>query len=160
MYAKAVVSPGFDYLEARIGDEADLAPSWRVLKAVRIFDPSSVSIEADLDLNFIFATLPFLRQYRDALVTELMEYRIQADPFQIVQAADGYTERLLEFWSLRAESFPQWSIAARKVFTLVPSSAAAERVFSQMRIMFGDKQDTMLQDIFQTSLMLRVNNRL
>ena len=158
-YAVAVVSPGFDYLEARIGDEADLAPSWRVLKAVRIFDPSTVSIDADIDLEFFFNTLPFLKEIRVELVGELLEYRTQADGIQIVQAADGYTERIVEFWAARRESLPTWCFAARQVFALVPSSAAAERVFSQMRLMFGDRQDSMLQDIFQTSLMLRVNKR-
>ena len=136
------------------------APSWRVLKAVRIFDPTTVGIEVDLDLEFLFQTLPFLQENRAALLQELLEYRTQADSVQIVQAADGYTELLLKFWGQRGESLPHWSLAARQVFLLVPSSAAAERVFSQMRLMFGDRQDTMLQDIFQTSLMLRCNKRL
>ena len=93
-YATSVVAPGFDYLEARIADEADLAPSWRVLKAVRIFDPTAVSIDVAIDLEFFFETLPFLRDARVALVEELLEYRTQADVISIVQAADGYTERI------------------------------------------------------------------
>ena len=94
------------------------------------------------------------------LVGELLEYRTQADSVQIVQAADGYTELLLAFWFQRRVSLPNWCLAARQVFALVPSSAAAERVFSQMCQMFGDRQDSVLQDIFQTSLMLRCNKRL
>ena len=42
-----------------------------------------------------------------------------------------------------------------------PNSAAAERVFSMLKAMFGDQQmDTLsLADIIQTALMLRINKR-
>ena len=40
-----------------------------------------------------------------------------------------------------------------------PNSAAAERVFSLLKAMFGDQQLGALADIIQTALMLRYNKR-
>lgn len=39
------------------------------------------------------------------------------------------------------------------------NSAAAERVFSMLKAMFGDQQMETLADIIQTALMLRINKR-
>ena len=50
-----------------------------------------------------------------------------------------------------------WAEAARIVFAFTPNSAAAERVFSMLKAMFGDQQMETLADIIQTALMLRVN---
>ena len=50
---------------------------------------------------------------------------------------------------------------ARAIFREIssPNSAAAERVFSMLKAMFGDQQMETLADIIQTALMLRVNKR-
>ncbi len=40
-----------------------------------------------------------------------------------------------------------------------PNSAAAERVFSLLKWMFGDQQMSTLADIIQAALMLRYNKR-
>ena len=39
------------------------------------------------------------------------------------------------------------------------SSAAAERVFSMLKMMFGDTQMSALADMIQVALMLRYNKR-
>ena len=49
--------------------------------------------------------------------------------------------------------------AAQIVFAFTPNSAAAERVFSMLKAMFGDQQMETLADIIQTALMLRYNKR-
>ena len=51
------------------------------------------------------------------------------------------------------------SAAAEIVFAFTPNSAAAERVFSLLKAMFGDQQLGALADIIQTALMLRYNKR-
>jgi hypothetical protein len=48
---------------------------------------------------------------------------------------------------------------AQIVFAFTPNSAAAERVFSMLKAMFGDQQMETLADIIQTALMLRINQR-
>ena len=43
--------------------------------------------------------------------------------------------------------------------SFTPNSAAAERVFSMLNMMFGDTQMSALVDMIQTALMLRYNKR-
>ena len=45
------------------------------------------------------------------------------------------------------------------IFAFTPNSAAAERVFSLLKSMFGDQQINTLAEIIQAALMLRVNKR-
>ena len=45
------------------------------------------------------------------------------------------------------------------IFAFTPNSAAAERVFSMLKSMFGDQQMETLADIIQTALMHRINER-
>ena len=52
-----------------------------------------------------------------------------------------------------------WAEAARIVFSFTPNSAAAERVFSLLKLFFGHLQMSALADIIQSSLMLHYNKR-
>ena len=45
------------------------------------------------------------------------------------------------------------------VGSFTPNSAAAERVFSLLKLMFGDTQMTALADMIQAALMLKYNKR-
>ena len=45
----------------------------------------------------------------------------------------------------------------RIVGSFTPNSAAAERVFSLLKLMFGDQQMTSLADMIQAALMLKYN---
>ena len=45
------------------------------------------------------------------------------------------------------------------VGSFTPNSAAAERVFSLLKLMFGDTQMSALADMIQSALMLRYNQR-
>ena len=58
-------------------------------------------------------------------------------------------------------NFPASSAeAARIVFAFTPTSAAAERVFSMPKAMFGDQATTALfAGYIQTAIMLRSNKR-
>ena len=47
----------------------------------------------------------------------------------------------------------------RIVGSFTPNSAAAERVFSLLKIMYGDQQMTALADMIQAALMLKYNKR-
>ncbi len=53
----------------------------------------------------------------------------------------------------------EWSKAARIVFSMSPNSASCERVFSLLKVMFGENRDSSLADMLQASLMLRYNKR-
>ena len=58
-----------------------------------------------------------------------------------------------------AHAVAAWAEVAQIVFAFTPNSAAAERVFSMLKAMFGDQQMETLADIIQTALMLRINKR-
>ena len=52
-----------------------------------------------------------------------------------------------------------WSTAAAKVAVAQPSSAAAERVFSILNRSLNDTQNSALQDLVETFVMMQFNNR-
>ena len=83
--------------------------------------------------------------------------------FHVSSKVNAYFSRILRV-RLRAApraraKFPAWADAARIVFAFTPNSAAAERVFSLLKAMFGDLQMETLADIIQAALMLRINKR-
>lgn len=71
----------------------------------------------------------------------------------------GGTDSELYLWAVNGATFSAWAEAAQIVFAFTPNSAAAERVFSMLKWMFGDLQMEALADIIQTALMLRMNGR-
>ena len=54
---------------------------------------------------------------------------------------------------------PNWAHAARIAFSILPSSAPCERVFSLVESMFGTEQLHVLGDQLQGSVMLCANKR-
>ena len=96
---------------------------------------------------------------------------MQADLQKLLQLGEDFTTDrrsintltvdVLKFWRDHGpELDPAWSIAARVAFSLTPSSAASERVFSLLKSMFGENQLRSLGDQIESGLMLRYNKRL
>ena len=54
------------------------------------------------------------------------------------------------------QDLPQWSLVAKKVILLQPSSAAAERVFSLLNSSFSEQQQNSLEDYVEASVMLQL----
>lgn len=73
---------------------------------------------------------------------------------------DNYTSSVLQFWASNLSKFPTWAKAARIVFSLSPNSAACERVFSLLKLFFGEQRDSSLADQIEGALMLAYNKRL
>ena len=71
-----------------------------------------------------------------------------------------FTEAVLGWWKNHRAKVGAWAIGAQITFTLTPNSAAAERIFSQMKDSFGAKQASALADILQAAIMLRYHKRL
>ena len=76
-----------------------------------------------------------------------------------VSDVDAYTEAVLDWWRANGNSFPAWALGARIVFAFSPNSASCERVFSLLKIMFGEQQMSALADFIKAALMLRYNQR-
>lgn len=66
----------------------------------------------------------------------------------------SFPEQVLKFFREHGQSFPAWSAAAR-IIAFTSTSAASERVFSLMKYIFGNKQESSLMDYAQAACMLR-----
>ena len=72
----------------------------------------------------------------------------------------AFTEGVLHWWKVHGSKFLVWAEAARIVFAFTPNSAAAERVFSMLKAMFGDQATNAFADYIQTATrMLRSDKR-
>ena len=68
-------------------------------------------------------------------------------------------QQVLAFWAKNHSKFPTWAKAARITFALSPNSASSERVFSLLKLFFGEQQDSALSDMIEVALMLAYNDR-
>ena len=71
----------------------------------------------------------------------------------------AYTTALLRWWQVNSPTIPAWAQAARIVFAMSCTSAAAERVFSLVKTMYGEEQISALADQIQAGVMSRYNKR-
>jgi hypothetical protein len=92
---------------------------------------------------------------------ELVAYLAAANTCTAVDPCDmnHYTKHILQFWANNHSKFPTWAKAARMVFSLSPNSAACERVFSLLKLFFGEQRDSALADQIRAALMLAYNQR-
>ena len=71
----------------------------------------------------------------------------------------AFTEAVLQWWRCHARDLPHWAKAAQIMFSISPSSAAAERVFSILANSFDPTRDCALQDLVEGTLQIRFNNK-
>ena len=159
--------PGFDYLEDRLTGNCEANYScvqvlelWRV---VRAFNPNFAAQHLDtvfIDSMSAITALEGLGLLA-GLKQELPAYLAAAAgaPVFDPSSVDDFTEAVLGWWRINGKSFPKWAQAARIAFALSPNSASCERVFSQLKLMFGDQQWAALGDYVRAALMLRINKR-
>ena len=133
-YAKACIKPGYDYFEAKFGQE--LCAVVDAFKAAHIFHPAKVkpdcsTIDTLHSLKFLdndqTLDLMFLdnNQVLDGLKSELPTcLAISEDPADDID--------LLVWWE-HAEKIPSWANACKKILLCQPSSACVEWVFSLLK---------------------------
>ena len=164
--AVACVKKAYAYLEDRITDNCTApyhcSASYEVCRVSQLFDPSFAT--ANVTLAFVdelCAAIPAFAGKAAALKAEVEVYRVAARTAPPIDHGDvkAFTEALLTFWSTQGKKMPTWREAAKIVFAIPPSSAASERVFSLLKAMFGEAQDSSLADVIQAALMLRYNKR-
>ena len=143
------VQPGINYFHANLRDDGIM----KAFKVARLFSPLRVSemhpSARDID---ILRAFPF---FDSACVVTL-----QADlPTYLSLSADlSAGIDVLKWWKDHHQELPQWSLAAQKVFLVQPSSVAAERVFSLLKIAFAEQQSS-LHDLVAATLMVQYNKR-
>ena len=95
------------------------------------------------------------------LERELPKYLVETQLAQLEAglAPEQKSSARSQWWAEHAAVLPAWAALAHRVFAVVPSSAAVERVFSILRDTFGDDQKGALQDYVETALFLQYNRR-
>lgn len=161
------LAPGFKYLEDRITgacqDNYSLVAMYELCNVVRLFDPTFAHVHATPAwVDRLSAVKPLVAYgLISHLKAELPLYLAAAGSAPVFDKAyvTAYTNSLLSWWRTNGSSFKQWAKAARIVFTISPNSASCERVFSLLKLMFGDDQLSSLADAIRAALMLRYNSR-
>ena len=117
--------------------------------AVQWMRPTAATVSA-------LRVFPFLNSDRitDGLIAELPDYVAAAQDVVVTTE-----EEKVKWWCQHVERLPRWSAAVKQVLLVQPSSAAAERAFSQFSAAFSDQQDRALADYLQASVMLQYNKR-
>ena len=162
----AAAKAGFDYLKGRLDGSCnnvnyDCSAMWDVLRLLKAFDPSfaSTSLNESMARDLVIKIKP-LRNMGAALLKELPDYLTACLSFTVDHTDIAvFTQSVLAWWASNGSKFPAWAAAAQIVFSFTPNSAAAERVFSLLKLFFGDTRMSALADMIQASLMLRYNKR-
>ena len=151
--AKAFSRPALQYFQARFNhQESDLFRVVAAYKAVRVFCPKRAR-----QLRPTAASLEELRRIPilddDATIRALQDEL----PAYLVAAEDVVAcESRLKWWQDH-EELPRWQAAARVIFSMSPSSAAAERVFSLLQAAVSSRQESMLEDQIEAMVKLQFN---
>ena len=94
------------------------------------------------------------------LLHQLPTYISVAQDFTVDHGdVQAFTKSVLKWWANHGSVIPAWSEAAQIVFSFTPNSAAAERVFSMLKLFYGKERVASLADSINVSLMLNYNRR-
>ena len=124
----------------------------RLFKAIRLFCPLAVR-RLQPDLNHI-DELRLLPTLDDDVIVQGLKDEL---PALLVSAANMQACSSRLRWWREQEKLPYWQSAAKVVFCLVPSSAAAERVFSLLQAVTTDSQARLFSDHLEAMLQLQYN---
>ena len=156
---------GFRYLQGRLDGACnnvnyDCREMWEVLRLVKAFDPSFAAANLTENLTRDLIKITPLRKMGPDLLGELPVYLAAVKDFTVDHKdIPEFTKSVLNWWANNGSKFPAWARAARIVFSFTANSAAAERVFSLLKLFFGELRDWSLADMVQSTLMLRYNAR-
>jgi hypothetical protein len=164
------LSPAFDYLENRLTGQClpqfDCTHSYAICRVLQLFNPAYVA-EHELAIDAavvreLALVIPLAAVRGGALLTELERhlplYVAAAHGFTADHGnVDDFTESVLGWYKNHSGEIGAWAEASLIAFSFTPSSAAAERVFSLLKTLFGPNQDMALADFVQGSMMVRYN---
>jgi hypothetical protein len=177
----------YDYLENRLTGNCaapfNCKQSYLICELAQLFDPSFAAANAsDIDTAWVqrLEAITCVANYGQGdgsggaaadgdealefvgqLKRDLPKYLAAAKGFTCNHGdVDEFTMAVLGWWKNHAAELGAWGVGAQIIFSLTPNSAAAERIFSQMKDMFGAKQASALADMLQASMMLRYHKRL
>ena len=154
--AKKCVRPAIAYFREKFSHiDSPLQRAVQLFKALRMFCPFKVA-----SLNLVPNRIDDLRRLPALGHDETIRQLKTELPIYLVAAreagpADGETQ--LQWWKKQTR-LPTWQLAANAVFSLLPSSAPAERVFSLLKAHTNHLQTHTLEDHLETAVMLQFNS--
>ena len=152
-HARSCIQPAIDYFLRRFNHvEGDLYPIVRAFKAARLCCPRYIQ-----EVKPTPQAVDQLRVF-PVFDDEEMITRLKQELAALKVAAEDLSpsQDRLDWWRKR-RGIPTWRKAAKIILATVPSSAAAERVFSLMNAAFNDQQASLLEDNIQAAIMLQFN---
>ena len=95
------------------------------------------------------------------VITDKMVCELRAEWDTFVRLADKCVEHesVLAFFELHKKELPMFARVSQILSVYATSSAACERVFSMLRTMFGDKQESSLEDYKAAAVQVKYNKR-
>jgi hypothetical protein len=77
--------------------------------------------------------------------------------FNVCNFAEMKSDYLLAWWESKKETLPFWYKSLAPILAFQPSSAASERVFSLLKLLFGPNQSHSGEDYIETACMRSFN---
>ena len=164
-YGKWMLWEGFEYFQSVVLGQ--LRHNVSLYKCARLCNPMSMrdyqfspqTVRNTFGNEQVLKFAPVLATIQvDSLIDELPAYTQAAGSIDEAVSCKS-VEHIMPFWASRHKELPTWSKLVTFMATVVPSSAAAERVFSILKSQFGDTQTAALDDYVSASCMLRFNGR-
>lgn len=166
------LAAAFKYLEDRLTDSPSVDQPYRlrelysVCSAIRSFNPEFIRLQAaegqTAEIVERLKDIPWLAEEAiQQMQSELPALVLAANESKLDFSAASVTDfssNVLTFWR-NIINCNTWKQEARRAFSLTPSSASSERVFSLLKAMFGENQINSLSDYIEGSVMLAFNER-
>ncbi|CAN0525337.1 unnamed protein product, partial [Laminaria digitata] len=121
-------------------------------KVARMINPSFVRQQERDDVQ-----PKALRLFKFITKNEVVDLERELPKYINLAAAARPTYPVRSFWVDNAASLPAWFKVVKKLWLVQPSSAMMERVFSVLNNVFGKQQTACLNDLVETTVMVRFN---
>ena len=161
-YVEDGLNPFIEYFLSRFKSGGDRYELRQLMEAARLFDPMYARTITKQKANALIDRLtvvPYLEQ-RPCLLNKLKaEWKSFYDESKCVQKPASSKINILQWHYDFKSARPNFWEVASVVALIQPTSAAAERVFSQLSSLWGKRQARALADAIRASLLLAVNKR-
>ena len=161
---REAIRPAYNYFRNKIF--GDLAEDILIYKILRYANPFSIKrMNYEVNLNEIRGDLLSLGHFQldeiNAILNEFSTYLLLCEEFNDIEnyCSDEELKQIIKFWQINKNQLPAISLFVMYAYTISPSSASVERVFSILKASFGSLQNLSLEDYIQASLMYQYNNR-
>ena len=165
--ARLIVKPGVTYFNQRFNEtDGRLAADMKVFKVLRYANPYAMqrmTQHRQFDVNAFSTDVAFLDWFTlteiEEIVSDLPSFIETVSPANFPPVfVEEELESVARIWNLNGHRFGAFRrLFVRYALTFVPSSAAAERVFSILKRFFGTDQNSALEDYIEYAVMAAFN---